>query len=134
MRRYEDWPKRLAAAIEAARERPFRWGEHDCALFAASVVEAITGVDPAVQWRGRFDSRAKAAHYLAERGGLGTVVTAALGAPLPYVTLAQRGDVVMVDTEEGPALGVCNGAHAACAGPEGLALVPMPAWRLAWKV
>jgi hypothetical protein len=134
MKRFEDWPRRLAAAIEAARGRPFCWGEHDCLLFAADVVHAITGLDPAASWRGRYDSRAAAAHHLSELGGLEAVVTGALGTPLSHPTLAQRGDVVMVDTNEGPALGVCNGANAACAGPEGLTFKPMPVWRLAWRV
>lgn len=134
MKRFENWPSRLAAAIEASRGRAFSWGEHDCLLFAAGVVRELTGVDLAADWRGRYDSKAKAAHYLAELGGLDTVVTRALGAPRPFVTLAQRGDVVMVQTDEGPALGICNGASAACAGRAGLVSKPMGEWLLVWKV
>jgi len=46
-----DWPERLLAALAAARDRPFRWGEHDCCLFAADLIEAVTGVDPAAAFR-----------------------------------------------------------------------------------
>jgi hypothetical protein len=53
MKRYEDWPQRLVAAIEAARGRPFSWGAMDCCLFAADVVLAMTGVDYAAGFRGR---------------------------------------------------------------------------------
>lgn len=134
MRRVPDWPSRLAAAIEAARGRPFCWGAHDCLLFAAGVVQAITGVDPAAEWRGRYDSRASAVHHLATRGGMEAVVTVSLGSPRAYTVLAQRGDVVMVQTPDGPALGICNGADAACAGPLGLTFAPMTRWLRAWQV
>lgn len=134
MRRCEDWPRRLAAALEAARGRPFCWGLHDCALFTAGVVHDLTGVDFAGDFRGRYASHAEAVAVLGARGGLEAVVTAALGSPRAYTTLAQRGDVVMVDTPDGAALGVCNGATAACAGPAGLQFVPMPQWVKAWKV
>ncbi len=46
-RRRPDWPARLRTIIEAARERPFSWGQHDCCLFASDAIEAMTGVDPA---------------------------------------------------------------------------------------
>lgn len=135
VKRFEDWPQRLAAAIEAARGRPFCWGAHDCALFAAEVVQALTGIDFAAEFRGRYASKAEAVGLLGERGGLEAVVTAVLGTPRPSPILAQRGDVVMVVTDEGHALGICNGAHAACAGREGgLVFKPMPEWRLAWEV
>jgi hypothetical protein len=39
--RREDWPSRLAAALEEARDKPFKWGSHDCGLFAADCVLAI---------------------------------------------------------------------------------------------
>lgn len=134
MRRLWDWPRRLASAIEASRAKPFVWGEHDCALFAAGVVHELTGQDFAAEFRGRYDSHAGAVALLGARGGLEVVVTAALGAPRALPRLAQRGDVVMVDTDLGPALGVCAGGYAACAGPEGLQFVPMERWQRAWEV
>lgn len=134
VKRFEDWPRRLAAAIEAARGRPFCWGTHDCALFAAGVVEALTGKDFAAELRGRYTTRAEAVALLGARGGLEAVVTTALGSPRAYTALAQRGDVVMIDTDDGPALGICNGATAACAGPEGLQFAPMSLWQKAWEV
>ncbi len=134
MRRFEDWPRRLAAAIEAARGRPFSWGEHDCALFAAGVVRELTGEDLAASFRGRYRSKAEAVAILGARGGLEAVATSALGAPLGTPALAQRGDVVLVQTDEGLALGICCGPHAAVTGPQGLAFAPMPAWLKAWRV
>lgn len=134
MRRFEDWPRRLAAAIEAARTRPFTWGRHDCALWAADWVLACTGEDLAAGFRGRYATRAQAVALLGARGGLEAVVTSALGAPLATPRLARRGDVVSVTTDEGPALGVCDGPRAWFVGPHGLIAKPMAAWTTAWRV
>ena len=41
-RRLDDWPTRLNAFIDAARERPFAWGTWDCCTFAAAAVETVT--------------------------------------------------------------------------------------------
>lgn len=134
MRRLPDWPARLDAAIEAARARPFQWGAMDCSIFAADVVLALTGRDFAESFRGRYSTRAEAVALLGARGGLEAVVTGFLGQPLPTALLARRGDVVMVETPEGRALGICVGQKAACAGPQGLTFVPMPGWLSGWRV
>ena len=47
MQRLPDWRARLGAHIAAHRTRPFAYGEHDCATFAAGAVQAVTGSDPA---------------------------------------------------------------------------------------
>lgn len=125
---------RLAAHIEKAREWAFSFGEHDCCLFAADWVLTCTGQDFAAPFRGRYATRAKAIAMLGARGGLEAVVTGALGEALPTPFLAQRGDVVAVQTDEGLALGVCDGALAWFVGPHGLAAQPMEAWAKAWRV
>lgn len=135
MTRFPDWPARLVSSIEAARERPFSWsGGHDCCTFAADVVLALTGRDFAEPFRGRYSTRAEAVALVAARGGLEAVVTGCLGEPLPTALLAGRGDVVMVETPEGRALGVSVGEKAACAGPQGLTFVPMSGWLAGWRV
>ena len=138
MTRYPDWPSLLTAEIDRARKRPFCWGGlsggQDCCLFAADVVFALTGRDFAESFRGRYSSRAEAVALLGARGGLEAVVTGCLGEPLPTALLARRGDVVMVDTPEGRALGVVVGAKAVGAGPQGLTFVPMAGWLKAWRV
>ena len=48
MKRLEDWPERLAAYVDAHRDTPFRWGQNDCATFAAGAVEVrsvVRGAD-----------------------------------------------------------------------------------------
>jgi len=134
--RVEGWPAKLSAAIEAGRTRPFRWGQHDCALFACACIEAITGVDLGAQVRGRYHCADEAEAIMEAVYGVpdvGGVADSLLGEPVP-VTLARRGDVVLLDITHGPALGVCVGAVAAGAGPEGLVYVPMQRWLRAWRV
>lgn len=54
--RLHDWPERLSETIAAARGTPFAYGAHDCCLFAADCIQAVTGVDVAADWRGRYDT------------------------------------------------------------------------------
>jgi len=53
--RLADWPERLAAFLESRRTMPKQWGQNDCALFCADAIQAMTGVDPALELRG-YDS------------------------------------------------------------------------------
>ncbi len=133
--RREDWPEILSEQLAAGRQRPFEWGRHDCCLFAADVVAAMTGTDYAAEFRGRYRSAGGAKRALTRygAGSLETTLTAKLGAPVAP-RLARRGDVLLLDTEDGPALGICAGTHGFFAAPEGLARMPVAACRGAWRV
>jgi hypothetical protein len=54
MKRFDTWPERLAAFIEARRMMPFCWGKNDCALFACDAALEMTGVDLAADFRGKY--------------------------------------------------------------------------------
>jgi hypothetical protein len=54
--RLHDWPERLSKTIAAARGTPGGWGTHDCCTFGADCILAVTGVDVAADWRGKYDS------------------------------------------------------------------------------
>jgi hypothetical protein len=132
--RHEDWPQRLAAAIEAARRRPFAWGQHDCVMFAAGVVLALTGSDPMARWRGTYDDALSALRALEREGGMEALWTRALGPAMPPLT-AQRGDVVLFDQPDiGETIGVCTGHMIAGPGRDGALFVPMRAGVMAWRV
>ena len=131
--RRADWPARLNAFVEAARERSFVWGVWDCALAAAEWVEVATGIDHAAHLRDTYADALGAARTLAQHGGLEAIATAALGEPIAS-QMAQRGDLVLVVIEGRESLCVCVGAAAAGPGPEGLAFPGMDLARLAWRV
>lgn len=107
--RLENWPSLLAAFL--ADEKPFSWGSRDCCLFAADAVVCITGIDPAIDFRGRYTTAKGAARVLKKYGGLeGAVerITLDHGMMEIPVAMAQRGDVVLIDSPLGLALAIVN--------------------------
>ena len=140
MERCPDWPERLKAAIESARDEPFAWGTNDCALFACNVILEITGVDFAEEFRGRYRSRRGAIRALNKIAGLGLEKLAdhladREGIAEVPVAFAQRGDVMLMDTPTGPALGICIGGEVAAPQENaGLAFVPAATARRAWAL
>jgi hypothetical protein len=134
MARRGDWEQALASYLIECEGRPYAWGEHDCALFAAGAALAMTGVDPAAAFRGRYHSKRTAMAALRSIGA-GTLKTTidAIYAPIG-IGFAQRGDWAL---HEG-AVGVVAGAFALFVGDvddlPGLIRVPRAAWRKAWRV
>ncbi|MET0376885.1 MAG: hypothetical protein ABW128_21845 [Rhizorhabdus sp.] len=105
--RFPDWEERLALYLDTRADMPFRWGHHDCALFAAGAVKAMSGVDPAEVFRDKYDTSAGAALALREHGA-GTLLRTCVewfGAS-KHISQAKRGDLVMRNRTT---LGVCVG-------------------------
>lgn len=132
MMRRKDWEQRLVAAVEATPA--FAWGAHDCCRFAARVVEAITGEDPA-RFHAGLGADAKEAQQLVHAGGgLQALVTAALGEPIEPAR-AWRGDVMLVDCiGHRQTVGICMGARVACQGADGVVYLPRHRAVAAWRV
>lgn len=136
MYRKPDWEARLAAYLEPLRLRAFAWGQHDCCTFSAGAVEAMTGVDPMPEFRGRYSTAIGSARALSRFGR--RTLDATLDAKFESVpaSLAQRGDIVM----SGGLLGICWGAVLFAVGREGeregLVRIDRRAWvePLAWRV
>ncbi len=140
MRRYPDWPSRLERYLQAARGRPFSWGENDCALFACGAVAAMTGEDPAARFRAGYRSLAGARKTLARFAGGGLAETAArLAAAYGKAEVAplraQRGDLCLARGLEGiDGLGVCIGPGALFNTPEGWVTLPLGELDRAWRI
>ena len=136
IKRYPDWPERLAKFIDAARIKPFVWGENDCCLFAMDCVQAITGQDLAQPYRG-YTSQTQALRLLNRSGGVAGIAEAvAAKYDIPEITplTAQRGDVCLFDIGRGNTLGIRAGEHIYAPGFKGLigfpALQAVRAWRI----
>lgn len=99
----------LSAFLQKRADVPFKWGENDCCLFAADAVQAQIGRDLAIAWRGKYDDELSAEVLILAFGGVAKIATEALGIALPFVTIAQRGDVVLFESGKGAALGICVG-------------------------
>lgn len=96
--RVEGWELRLGGVFDQWRDAPFEWGTHDCVLFAARCVEAVTGENPCPGLEGTYTTQAGALAALSAAGyaDLAEAFEAAVGAPRP-VLFARRGDIVLTD-------------------------------------
>jgi hypothetical protein len=133
--------------MERARA-PFAWGRNDCALFAADGIEAITGVDIAGDFRGKYSDEASAMALIKTVCGGATVADAAVycaekhglkewtdksGKPQPL--FARRGDLVVFVAPTGSlvaGLVHLNGRHLVAVGEQGLYRFPISKALRAW--
>ena len=121
----DNWPRLMNEAIEAVRDKPFVWGKHDCCLFAADVVKAMTGEDPMTEFRGQYKDQESALRALKEigSGNLYQTMRRKFGNP----RRPRRGYVVYYNKPM-PALGICIGQNCVFVGQEGTkeGLVTLP--------
>lgn len=136
LKRYPDWPERLAAQIHARMKEPFVWGQHDCCLFAMDCVKAMTGEDLAAPFRGYADQK-QALRMLKKHGGVAGIAQAVAKrykileiAP----AMAGRGDVCLFDIGRGDTLGIRAGENIFAPGPDGLLGFPMLQATRAWRI
>lgn len=130
--RIDGWEARLAEVVDAAIDRPFAWGTHDCCTFAAACVDAVTGSDH-LDHLGYEDERT-AKRVIACHGGLVEAIAARLGSPCAGWAHARRGDICLVPTEQGDGLGVCVGHRIVLPGERGLASYPLHLAQCTWRV
>lgn len=133
MTRLPDWQDRLTALVAHAHRQPFAWGTHDCCLWAADAVLALTGRDPAADLRGRYADATGAMRALRAMGGLlgaGRRAGIALAGP----GHARDGDVALVSDGRRPMLAVHAGAVWLVAATGGLHALPVSAARVTWGV
>ena len=131
MKRFPNWPERLAGMVARAANHPFQLGDHNCCFFAADCMEAMTGIDPAVDLRG-----CNAARVLKERG-VNTLMSEKAelyGMKVIRPMVARRGDICLLNAGYGETLGVCLGANIACPGENGLVFFPLRKALRAWSV
>jgi hypothetical protein len=134
--RLPDWEARLAALIEAVRDRPYQIGKWDCAQFCGAAVEAVLGDNPAAPFRGRYRNRRQGIRLLpGRRFKLRGFLTNLFGPPVAPLFL-RRGDIAMMGT----AIGVRWGAGLLFVGAdagadrEGLVYRPVEDARCGWRV
>ena len=133
--RLPDWPLRLVAYVTAQARRPFAPGDHDCALFVAGAVAAMTGEDPAEGVKGRYTTVKGGLRVLRAAGFADHVAAVAARCPEIPVLRAGVGDIAVVDGDDGlPALGIVQGEAIYVLHPTGLALLPLTRARRAFRV
>ncbi len=143
LHRSHTWEADLQRHLSERAVEPFQLGSRDCALFVCDAIHAMTGTDVAAEFRGKYTTALGAARRIKRVTGGSTVehaaeyVTHKYGMPqLTTVLLAQRGDVVLYDGDEGPALGIVslNGRDALFVTEQAMRAVPVSQCRAAWRV
>lgn len=130
------WEEALSLYLDRCHDTQFKWGEHDCALFAAGAVKAMCGVDPAETMRGTYSDARGAAEALKEKAA-GTLLKTANAwfGEHKHPAQAKRGDIVAKDRTT---LGVCVGHWSWFVGEEGshqgLIAIPTADCKKAWTV
>jgi hypothetical protein len=145
--RLPDWQARLNRFIEHNRHRKFEYGRWDCALFVASAIWIMTGVDPAQKFRDVYRGHRGALKLMLSECGEPSVSLMAAHvfpefgfAEVPPLR-AKRGDVVAILQGQRELLGIVSldGLSAlvvgdAPDGSEGIGSVPLSAAFRAWSV
>jgi len=150
LRRTQSWETtELHEFFLARREQSFAWGRNDCCLFPADGILAMTGVDIAADFRGKYTDHASAFALIQSVTGGSTVADAAAycaakfelpewvdksGKPLPL--LARRGDLVVIEDAGRLIAGLVGltGRHVISVGEEGLKRLALTAVQRAWRV
>ena len=135
LQRLPHWRLHFDQLLCSRLQTNFAWGIFDCCLFAADVVQAVTGVDPAAPYRGYRGAR-QGMRLLQSAGGVGSFATRALGFPV-RMDLARVGDVVMLPAgrRARDALGVViSSTELAVPGGVGLRCAPLWMARHLWAV
>ena len=131
--RFYNWPELLHKFIESRKNTPFARGTNDCCVFAADAVKEITSIDFAEGFRGTYSDDKGALKLAKELGGIRVLATSKLGKEIAPL-FAQRGDVVLVNTERGEALSICMGSYVIGTGTHGLVKFSLSSAICAWRV
>lgn len=107
--RFPDWQSRLVSYLSEVSRKPFGYGTHDCALFAAGAVAAMTGIDLAEGWHGRYTDLLGGMRVLRAAGYRDHVHLVEANFEAIPVAFAAMGDIAVVPSPEGDALGIVQG-------------------------
>ncbi|WP_375227494.1 DUF6950 family protein [Roseobacter sp. S98] len=127
LQRHPDWRNRLIAYLTTCARRPFEPGKHDCALFLAGGVLAMTGVDFAAPYRGRYTTVAEGVRLLRRHDFADHAALARTSLVSRPVSMAREGDGAIVREGASPALGIVQGAGIYVLRETGLGLMPLTA-------
>lgn len=132
--RLSNWEANLHDYMAKMASAEHVYGVSDCALFASGAVLAMTGYDPAAEFRGKYKTELGAARVLRSIGEGDLESTFDAKFPEISTAFAQRGDLIW----DGENVGVCFGAFAVFMGAQdaenGLVKIPRTEFVKAWRV
>lgn len=139
------WDTRfLHSYLLAHANDPFKWGSHDCCLFAANAIQSFTNVDIASDFRGKYTTQLGALKLVKSVTSTGITPQDAVAycakkndmAAYAYPLQAQRGDLVVITNGADVIGGIVdiNGRHVISVSATGLVRLPITKIVKAWKV
>jgi hypothetical protein len=155
------WQELLHNYLLRRHNEAFAWGTMDCCLFACDALHELTEVDIASDFRGKYASALSAARAMRKfvdyESAESTEPTESKDKPTAIhdlveavavkiaarheiqevpVLMAQRGDVLLLDTPQGKSLGILGlrGTHVHTTGPDGIVDVPLEDCERAWRI
>lgn len=123
-------------AINTASLVPFQYGQHDCALFSAYVVDQMCDDQNHVERLKKiylYQDEAQANSIIESGGGLYKMAVEWLGEPIP-ISRAMMGDVALVRNDNTALLGIVEGHQIVAAGKTGVTALPLSDAVLAWRI
>ena len=130
--RIEGWENRLEELVQSKRNQPFSWADNNCMGFVAQAQKTITGETDFPEVLDNLKSKNNALKLVLKNGSLTDWVNKHLE-QIP-ITMARRGDIVDIETCEGPAMGLCIGHKAVFLGQNGLEYIPLTFLIRAWRI
>lgn len=130
-----DWRRRLNALLEDRRHAPAT-ATNNCGFFAADAIEAMTGVDLAMPFRGQsYETLAEAVAALQSQGFVDICAFAAAHLKECHPSRARTGDLMAFPSEQtGWALGIVNGERVTVMTERGLGTVSRMEGQRAFRV
>lgn len=125
--------------VRSRRDWMLEFGKHDCCITACDMIHLTTGIDPAVDFRGKYSSPREALKIIKEHGdvdGIAEKVCEQFGWPEIHPGLATRGDLVCLDVGGRKALGWIDldASKVMCVGMVGFQLRPRSHAIRAWRI
>jgi len=136
----DDKLTKLAQFLKRYEQKPFVWGKHDCVIFAADAVKAMTGHDLAKSYRGLYTNQFEAYEIIVRADGLEKITDKECKtygfSKRDHPMKAQRGDLVMLFTKLGDTMGIVseNGKDIYVADQIGYRKLPFKDIKAAWQI
>jgi hypothetical protein len=139
MEKVPNWRARYDQLIQDSQKQPFRWGEHDCAMFAARAldVQYDLGVVKFIQANHAYEGEDSAIQVIDEAGSLEHLVSDILGVDSVPPGLLSVGDVALYDygrPDFPHALAVHDGHQLLAPGENGLTYLRLDRALKGWRL
>ena len=124
--------------LEEARNKPYKIGEHDCALFVTDIMRVFSGRDYSKAFRGKYKTQTGALKLIKRLSGgeesLREAATNVFGIDPLKPAWAMRGSPVLYKEDGQEHLGVSTGTHAAVLHEDGLKFIPLSDCECCWNI